>query len=237
MTLDPAVVPDDPADLDAFITAVREIVAARRRTLRGPDSDWLPMFAFSGPSGLTAVIIDPRLAADPDARDVLGVEMAALAGLNAATMCGYALTSWMLVGVTAKSGLLPSQHPDRMEAVSLTAGAARADGGDPEIRLSYAQIARHAGRLPDLRPWVDLPKGAGQGRIYESIMTALGVSSLHEELMSLSRGLGLSQAQVARQVRYAVAAVAGVDPRRLPEHAPVEALDLGELGLSKSRLS
>lgn len=210
-----------PASLEAFTQEVREIVEARGRAHHDPDDDWSPMGAFAGSGGLAAVLFDPGLLREESDKDLLVVELAALAATHRARYVAFALSSWMSLGPPTQRR--PADDPARIEALALYLGEMPEGGRDAtavRVSVSYARIERRRGRPPRLGAWQEIarPGQRAGGRFHDAVVIALTLGTVFDELEGFADALGLGVEERHHQVRRAVARIVGLDPDRLPRH-------------------
>jgi len=144
----------------------------------GPEDDWLPM-AFleredpestDGVAELTMVGIDPEYMDEEERKEFLGsVVLPSIVEKMKARKYAFLSTAWMAKVGREEDGSVdtsipPSEHPDRMEVVIITAC-------DREIaEFCYAEIIRTPDHPPMLTPWETMARGIEvEGRFIDSV--------------------------------------------------------------------
>lgn len=117
--------------------------------LTEPDDDIMPVLLYVGPHGLGLMpLLNMK---DDQAKDQLAAAMLAALLVGVATEAAMVTTSWV-VEMEPKDGKyhgpMPSQHPDRREAVMVMHVA-----GEDDFSMGQAILTRWSDRPPYLGEW------------------------------------------------------------------------------------
>lgn len=161
--------PEDPATYPILKHAM-DHARSCAADLTEPEEDILPVLLWVGPYGMG---IMPLLEmGDDDAKDAIAAMMTTVIATGRAAQAVLITTSWMVSAprdedgkpkksaMDAMGGVMPSQHPDRIEAV--TAMYASLAGTDS---MSHAVLTRYPDKPPTMGEWegIDEPMSAKIG--------------------------------------------------------------------------
>lgn len=169
----PITIVNDPPDNLDLVEHGKDVARSSFSQLTGPDDDILPMLIWKGPYGLGMM---PLLEMSDDAaKDNLATQMTTMLAISRATEAVQVTTNYMVkvpvVEGKAELGLMPSEHPDRIEGVGVMYMSQ--DNGD---RMVHAEVSRSSA-APTLGDWEDGEELSGrmEGRFGNAVHLGLSL--------------------------------------------------------------